>query len=45
MTMYGNFKNDTLTPQDRDAMKETTFMMRSFVVRSEDKGRSLALSG
>lgn len=40
MTMYGNFSEDTLLPQDLDASKETTYMTRAFVVRSIDKGHS-----
>lgn len=40
MTMYGNFEDDTLPPQDSDAQKEVKFMMRTFIVKSTDKGRT-----
>lgn len=40
MTMYGNFAEDELPPQDRDAQKETKYMMRTFVVKSTDEGRT-----
>jgi hypothetical protein len=40
MTMYGNFKSDTLTPYDTDAEKETRFMQRTLIVSSRDKGHS-----
>lgn len=40
MTMYGNFVDDNLPPQDEDAVKETRFMSRSFVVSSTDRGRT-----
>ncbi|MCI0563609.1 MAG: glycoside hydrolase [Nitrososphaera sp.] len=40
MTMYGNFDEDTSSPQDGDAKKETSFMMRTFIVASTDRGHS-----
>jgi hypothetical protein len=40
MTMYGNFKSDTLTPYDTDARKETRFMQRTLIVSSRDEGHS-----
>jgi hypothetical protein len=40
MTMYGNFNEDTLPPQDSDAQKEATFMARTFIVTSSDQGHS-----
>jgi hypothetical protein len=40
MTMYGNFRKDLLTPQGKDAQLETKFMMRTFVVKSTDEGRT-----
>jgi len=40
MTMYGNFEEDRLPPQDRDSQQETKFMMRTFIVTSTDEGRS-----
>ena len=38
MTMYGNFRSDTLVPGDEDARKETLYMQRSLIVTSADKG-------
>ncbi|MBK8884868.1 MAG: exo-alpha-sialidase [Bacteroidales bacterium] len=38
MTMYGNFKSDTIIPFDTDAAKETKYMQRTFIVSSDDKG-------
>ncbi len=40
MTMYGNFRADTLVPWDSDARQETVFMQRTIIVTSADKGRS-----
>lgn len=40
MTMYGNFKADTLVPYDADAKKETRFMQRTLIVSSIDEGRT-----
>lgn len=40
MTMYGNFASDTILPPDADAQRELTFMERTFVVTSVDKGRT-----
>ena len=40
MTMYGNFAQDELIPQDNDAKLETKFMMRTFIVKSTDQGRT-----
>lgn len=40
MTMYGNFADDELLPYDKDAQQEVKFMMRSFVVKSTDEGRT-----
>ena len=40
LTMYGNFADDTLLPPDRSSQHEVKYMMRSFVLRSEDEGRS-----
>ncbi len=40
MTMCGNFAEDNLPPQDSDAEGETTFMQRTFVVQSNDQGRT-----
>ncbi|MGV8094572.1 MAG: sialidase family protein [Mangrovibacterium sp.] len=37
-TMYGNFASDTIPPKGRDAMEETKFMMRTFIITSADKG-------
>lgn len=40
MTMYGNFADDKLLPHDKDAQQEVKFMMRTFVVKSTDEGRT-----
>ncbi len=40
MTMYGNFRADTLIPFDDDAKKETRYMQRTLIVTSDDKGHS-----
>jgi hypothetical protein len=40
MTMYGNFKADTLVPYDSDAKQETRFMQRTFIVTSQDEGHT-----
>jgi hypothetical protein len=40
LTMYGNFKDDTLLTTDGDAKREAKYMARVFVVSSADKGRS-----
>jgi hypothetical protein len=40
MTMYGNFLADTLVPYDLDAKRETKYMQRTFIVRSDDKGKT-----
>ncbi|MBL8259671.1 MAG: exo-alpha-sialidase [Candidatus Competibacteraceae bacterium] len=40
MTMYGNFAEDNLPIHNRNAKEETRFMMRSFVVRSTDQGKT-----
>jgi len=40
MTMYGNFKADTLVPYDADAKKETLFMQRTLIVTSRDEGHT-----
>jgi hypothetical protein len=40
MTMYGNFEPDTFVPVDKDAFKETQFMMRTIIVTSNDEGHS-----
>jgi hypothetical protein len=40
MTMYGNFAEDEIIPSNRDAQRETKFMMRTFVVLSTDEGRT-----
>lgn len=40
MTMYGNFATDTIIPPDADAQKELTFMQRTIILTSRDKGIS-----
>jgi|GEM_PF-1286854 len=40
MTMYGNFKADTLVPYDADAKKETLYMQRTLIVISRDEGKT-----
>jgi hypothetical protein len=40
MTMYGNFKSDTLVPADKDASAEIQFMGRTLIVTSNDEGHS-----
>jgi hypothetical protein len=40
MTMYGNFKSDTLVPDDADAKEETRFMQRTLIVTSGDEGHT-----
>jgi hypothetical protein len=40
MTMYGNFDEDRITPLEKDALQETKYMMRTFVVKSTDQGHS-----
>jgi hypothetical protein len=40
MTMYGNFAADTIVPYDSDARNETKYMQRTFIVSSDDKGKS-----
>jgi hypothetical protein len=40
MTMYGNFDEDRIPPQENDAQQETKYMMRTFVVKSTDQGHS-----
>jgi hypothetical protein len=40
MTMYGNFSEDTLKPYNRDAIHELEFMMRTFIMTSQDNGRT-----
>lgn len=39
-TMYGNFETDTLAPQGTDAEEECQFMMRTFIVTSDDNGKT-----
>jgi hypothetical protein len=40
MTMYGNFEADTIEPKEASARSETTYLGRSFVVRSTDRGET-----
>lgn len=40
MTMYGNFTEDTLPPQDSNAQFETKYMTRTFIVKSSDEGHT-----
>jgi len=40
MTLYGNFEKDNLPIYNQNAKTETRFMMRSFVVKSTDQGRT-----
>jgi hypothetical protein len=40
MTMYGNFRSDTLVPYDSDAARETRYMQRTFIVNSTDQGHT-----
>ena len=40
MTMYGNFENDGIIPQNKDAQQETKFMTRTFLVKSTDEGHT-----
>jgi len=40
MSMYGNFENDRIRPKDRNSQQEVLYMMRSFVVRSTDRGHT-----
>jgi len=40
MTMYGNFKADTLHPCNRNAQGELVYMQRTILVTSKDQGRS-----
>ena len=40
MTMYGNFRSDTIVPYDSDAREETRYMQRTFIVASGDEGRT-----
>jgi hypothetical protein len=40
MTMYGNFAMDSIFPPDADAQKELSYMQRSFIVTSSDRGRN-----
>ena len=45
MSMYGNFEADRIEPSSADARHETTYMMRSFLVRSSDRGAIWTLVG
>ena len=40
MTMYGNFKEDTLYPCNKNARGELVYMQRTILVTSKDEGRS-----
>jgi hypothetical protein len=40
MSMYGNFDQDRIHPADGNAQREVKFMMRTFIVTSQDKGRT-----
>jgi BNR repeat-like domain len=40
LTMYGNFEQDKLHPADRSSQHETTYQMRSIILRSDNQGRS-----
>ncbi len=40
MTMYGNFACDSIFPPDADAQRELTYMQRTFIVTSTDKGHT-----
>jgi hypothetical protein len=40
MTMYGDFGTDGLPPAEANAATETTYMQRTFVVTSQDQGRT-----
>ena len=40
MSMYGNFNQDELVPNDLSSKHEVKFMMRTFIVTSRDRGRT-----
>lgn len=41
-TMEGNFESDKIIPTDRQSKRETKYKQRTFVVSSNDKGKSFS---